>query len=64
MDDGPRGASQWRLAVVARLLCNERNSILRVAEAVGYESEASFSRAFKIEYGFRPGAWRSGAVQR
>jgi AraC-like DNA-binding protein len=55
---------RWRLAVAARLLCNERSSIIRVAEAVGYESEASFSRAFKIEYGAAPGLWRSGAAQR
>lgn len=46
------------------MLCNERSSIIRVAEAVGYESEASFSRAFKTQYGVAPGSWRSGAAQR
>ncbi|MES2480503.1 MAG: AraC family transcriptional regulator [Pseudomonadota bacterium] len=50
----------WRLSVAARLLCNERSSIVRVAEAVGYESEASFSRAFKREYRVSPGQWRRG----
>jgi AraC-like DNA-binding protein len=56
---------RWRLAVAARLLCNERSSLIRVAEAVGYESEASFSRAFKTEYGTSPGAWRNrGAAAR
>lgn len=52
---------RWRLAMAARLLCSERSNIVRVAEAVGYESEASFSRAFKTEYGMAPGLWRSGA---
>lgn len=52
---------RWRLSIAARLLCNERSSIVRVAEAVGYESEASFSRAFKREYRLSPGQWRSGA---
>ncbi len=53
---------RWRLATAARLLCSERSSLMRVAEAVGYESEAAFSRAFKGEYGMSPGQWRSGAV--
>jgi AraC-like DNA-binding protein len=51
---------RWRLAVAARLLCNERSNLIHVAEAVGYESEASFSRAFKAEYGMSPGVWRRG----
>ena len=55
---------QWRLATAARLLCNERSSLQRVAEAVGYESEASFSRAFKAQYGVAPGLWRSGSARR
>ena len=51
---------RWRLNVAARLLRGERTSVIQVAEAVGYESEASFSRAFKGEYGVPPGLWRSG----
>ncbi|HSQ66573.1 MAG TPA: helix-turn-helix domain-containing protein [Polyangiaceae bacterium] len=30
----------------------------RIAEQVGYESEAAFSRAFKRQYGKAPGTWR------
>ena len=52
---------RWRLAVAARLLCSGRSNLAQVAEAVGYESEASFSRAFKGEYGVPPGAWRTTA---
>jgi AraC-like DNA-binding protein len=51
----------WRLSLAARLLCSERSKLLEVAEAVGYESEASFSRAFKGAYGVSPGAWRATA---
>jgi AraC-like DNA-binding protein len=51
---------RWRLATAARMLDAERTSVQQVAGAVGYESEASFSRAFKGEYGVAPGAWRSG----
>lgn len=54
---------RWRLAVAARLLCAGRVNLIQVAEAVGYESEASFSRAFKGEYGVAPGAWRSTGGQ-
>lgn len=50
---------RWRLSVAARMLCDEGSNIVRVAEAVGYESEASFSRAFKAQFGVPPGAWRN-----
>lgn len=52
---------RWRLALAARMLCSERGKLAQVAEAVGYESEASFSRAFRSEYGVPPGTWRSMA---
>lgn len=48
----------WRLSMAARLLCNELSNLAQIAEAVGYESEAAFSRAFKAEYGVSPGLWR------
>lgn len=53
---------RWRLALAARLLCNERRSLIRITEAIGYESEASFSRAFRKEYGVSPGRWRRGSA--
>jgi AraC-like DNA-binding protein len=52
---------RWRLALAAQMLCSERSNLIRVAEAVGYESEASFSRAFKSEFGVPPGMWRTGS---
>ena len=53
--------ARWRLALAAQALRAGRESIVRVAQASGYESEASFSRAFRREFGMPPGAWRRGA---
>lgn len=50
--------TQWRLALAAHLLRRGRLGIARVAEQVGYDSEAAFCRAFKREYGVPPGQWR------
>ena len=49
---------RWRLALAAQSLRANRETILRVAERSGYESEASFNRAFKREFGMPPAAWR------
>jgi AraC-like DNA-binding protein len=49
---------QWRLSLAAGMLKNERNSLARIADSIGYESEAAFSRAFKQAYGQSPGQWR------
>jgi AraC-like DNA-binding protein len=35
--------------------------LARIAEDVGYESEAAFNRAFKRHYGLPPAAWRKQA---
>ena len=50
--------TQWRMALAAHLLRSGRLSLTRIAEQIGYESDAAFSRAFKHEYGTPPGAWR------
>jgi AraC-like DNA-binding protein len=49
---------RWRLALAARELRSGSDSISRIAERTGYESEAAFSRAFKREFGTPPAAWR------
>lgn len=51
---------QWRLSMAADMLKNHRDSLGRIAESIGYESEAAFSRAFKQGYGVSPGQWRRG----
>ena len=50
--------AQLRMAHAARLLEQGRQAVAGVAEAVGYQSEAAFNRAFKRQYGVGPGAWR------
>jgi AraC-like DNA-binding protein len=50
----------WRMQLAARLLAGGR-AVAAVAEAVGYESEAAFSRAFKKLVGESPGLWRRQA---
>jgi AraC-like DNA-binding protein len=51
----------WRMQLASRLLLDGR-PVAAVADAVGYESEAAFSRAFKKLVGEAPGAWRKGAA--
>jgi AraC-like DNA-binding protein len=53
---------RWRLTLASHALRSGRESIVRIAERSGYESEASFNRAFKREFGQPPAAWRRGAA--
>jgi AraC-like DNA-binding protein len=51
--------AQWRMQLAAHLLAEPcAQKVAAVAEAVGYESEAAFSRAFKKCVGVSPAAWR------
>jgi AraC-like DNA-binding protein len=47
----------WRMQLASRLLA-DGGQVAGVAAAVGYESEAAFSRAFSKIVGQTPGAWR------
>jgi AraC-like DNA-binding protein len=47
----------WRMQLASRLLA-EGGQVAAVAAAVGYESEAAFSRAFKKLVGQAPTIWR------
>ena len=49
---------QWRLSMAAGMLKHDRHSLGHIADSIGYESEAAFSRAFKQSYGISPGQWR------
>jgi AraC-like DNA-binding protein len=48
----------WRMQLAGRRLRETREAVAQVGYAVGYESEAAFSRAFKREFGKGPGEWR------
>jgi AraC-like DNA-binding protein len=57
-----RYLARWRLQVAATRLRNSDEPLVRIAEEVGYESEAAFNRAFKRTFGAPPAAWRRSAV--
>lgn len=51
--------TRWRLRVGAHVLATSSRSAAEIAHEVGYESEASFNRAFKREYGLPPMRYRT-----
>ena len=48
----------WRMQVATQKLRSTNASLAQVAVAVGYDSEAAFSRAFKKAFGTSPATWR------
>ena len=50
--------TSWRMQVATQKLRNTTASLAQIAEAVGYDSEAAFSRAFKKAFGAPPATWR------
>jgi len=48
----------WRLRLAAKLLQNKTLALSDIAEQVGYQSIAAFSRVFKREFGVAPGQYR------
>jgi AraC-like DNA-binding protein len=50
--------ASWRMEVAAEKLRNTHASLAQIAEIVGYDSEAAFSRAFKKAFGTAPATWR------
>jgi AraC-like DNA-binding protein len=48
----------WRMHLAAQRLREGHERIAQIASAVGYESEAAFSRAFKRQFGTSPVSWR------
>jgi AraC-like DNA-binding protein len=55
---------QLRMQVASRLLREGDAKVASVAAAVGFESEAAFSRAFKKCVGVSPDRWRRGSAAR
>lgn len=51
-----RYVTRWRMQAAHDLLERGEHTVAAAGRAVGYLSEAAFSRAFKREYGFSPGA--------
>jgi AraC-like DNA-binding protein len=53
--------TEWRMAEALRLLRDPNQSVARIAERMGYQTEAAFRRAFKRVQGFAPGKMRQEA---
>jgi AraC-like DNA-binding protein len=53
-----RYLANWRMQLAAQELRSRSASLAQIANRVGYESEAAFSRAFKKAFGSAPAAWR------
>lgn len=51
--------TRWRMQLAAKHLREGSTKVAAVAQEVGYESEAAFSRAFKKFSGRSPSEWRS-----
>lgn len=51
----------WRMQLAAQQLREGRGTVAQVGYAVGYESEAAFSRAFKREFDKSPASWRKNS---
>lgn len=51
--------ANWRMQIAAGLLVDTDSPVYSIADTVGYESETSFSRAFRRTTGLSPGIWRS-----
>lgn len=54
----------WRMQKARELLHESRLSTAAIAEQVGYQSEAAFSKVFKKAVGTGPGAYRRGSPAR
>ena len=52
----------WRMQKAKELLHDKELGTAAVAERVGYQSEAAFSRVFKKAIGMGPGAYRRGSA--
>jgi AraC-like DNA-binding protein len=51
----------WRMDLASGLLRTTTQGVGEIAERVGYDSEAAFSRAFKRAFGKAPAHWRAEA---
>ena len=50
--------AHWRMQLAAGRLVAGHAKVAAIADEVGYDSEAAFSRAFKRLMGVSPAAWR------
>jgi AraC-like DNA-binding protein len=51
--------TNWRMQLATNYLRSGTESVAMIANRVGYDSEAAFSRAFKKVLGAPPSEWRN-----
>lgn len=51
--------AKWRMNVACRVLEDSSSGVEQIADSLGYDSAAAFSRAFKKLLGVSPAAWRA-----
>jgi AraC-like DNA-binding protein len=56
-----RYLASWRMQLAKQMMREGTRNIQEIATRVGYDSEASFNRAFKRATGSPPATWRRGA---
>src|SRR5215471_10823804 len=59
-----RFLTKLRLSQSAGYLTSSNQTVYAIAHRVGYETEASFSKAFKREFGVSPGTYRRQSAER
>jgi AraC-like DNA-binding protein len=52
----------WRMHLARRMLLESALSLAEIAGRVGYDSEATFNRAFRRVVGTPPATWREGKI--
>jgi AraC-like DNA-binding protein len=50
--------TQWRMQKAIQLLPQRNKKLIEIAQSIGYESDAAFSKAFKRVVGLTPGEYR------
>ncbi len=50
--------TEWRMLLASNLLRRSNAPLTQIAEDVGYQTDAAFSRAFRREFGTPPATWR------
>jgi AraC-like DNA-binding protein len=58
-----RYLTEWRMHLAEELLATTDVGVVAVARRVGYDSEESFSRAFKRARGLSPSHWRAARTE-
>ena len=58
-----RYLTQWRMQIARAQLMESSDSLAMLAEKLGYQSEAAFSRAYKRVFGESPGSVRHKTVR-